>query len=481
MKKLEIERKYLLKPCSPENFLQSIGLRYHRYVIAQYYTPPQEGKYVRYRQRDQEFFKTIKRGEGMVREEHESLVTREEFDDHLASHTGNIIKKDRFVFLYEGMTYEMDRFKKTLKGLCYLEIEFDDEEIARKFVLPEIFSGLYLSEVTEDKRFNNSSISKSSSIPSLISSKHLAKSRESIFLEPYESTTVALESIFATLTMRFDKESKRLLQNTNTPETLHQFRVSIRKLKSIMDIFKVFLLPSWYAKHRQNLSFLMTQTNANRDRDVLLEQMPFYQSLLPKKIQKGLIPLQKLLLKEKEISDKHLLTFAEDELLEYELTSLSKPGIKSYSSEESISQPIIITAMRIVKKQISNILKKGKRLDANSEDEEYHRLRIKYKKLRYFIEVTQSLIEPKKYEESIKSIKKMQTILGDFNDYQVQQSLLLSFGNEPALQGKKSKKAMAQLAIELEKLKEEKEDLFRKKFAEMLIDEERIKKLFEAY
>ncbi len=502
MKELEIERKYLLRPCSPEDFLQSIGLKYHSYLIMQYYVPPLDGGYIRYRQRNQEFFKTIKRGEGMVKEEYESSVTKEEFDSNLENHTGNIIEKERFVFIYDDMTYEMDRFKKTLNGLCYLEIEFDDEETAREFILPEVFSGLYLSEVTEDQRFNNSSISKSSSIPTLDTnfdilakkvthalntSKHLTENAEnisfepyeSIFLEPYESTIVAIQSIFMALTMRLDKERKRLLKNSNTPEALHQFRVSIRRIRSVMDIFKAFLLPHWYALHRRNLSFLMTQTNSSRDRDVLLKQLPFYRSLLPDDMQKGLIPLQELLLKKKEVSDNNLLVLAENELLKYEITSLLRPGIKHYSSGEAVNQPIVITAMQIVENRVNNIIKKGKILDLNSTDEEYHKLRIKYKKLRYFTETMQSLANPKKYKESVRSMKKIQTILGDLNDYQVQQSLLLSLSDEPELQGDKSKNAMDLLDTKLEEFKKKKEELFKKKFIEMLEYKKRIKHLFE--
>ena len=100
MKEFEIERKFLLKPCSPKRFLYSAGLEYRKYFMQQYYLPEQEEGYIRYRRRDEEFFKTIKSGEGMVRKESEHLVSKEEFDSHLESHIGKVIEKERFVFLY---------------------------------------------------------------------------------------------------------------------------------------------------------------------------------------------------------------------------------------------------------------------------------------------------------------------------------------------------------------------------------------------
>ena len=131
MKGLEIERKYLLKPCSPKRFLHSVGSG----VSQVFYAAVLSSRAGRRGMSDiaggiSKFFKTIKSGEGMVREESEYLVTKEEFDKHLEDHVGKIIEKERFVFAHKGLTYELDRFFGPLKGLCYLEIEFDDEEAA---------------------------------------------------------------------------------------------------------------------------------------------------------------------------------------------------------------------------------------------------------------------------------------------------------------------------------------------------------------
>ena len=317
MKGFEIERKFLLKPCSPKRFLHSADLEYRKYFMQQYYLPEQEEGYIRYRRRDKQFFKTIKSGEGMVREESEYPVTKEEFDKHLENHVGKIIEKKRFVFTYKGLTYELDRFLGPLKGLCYLEIEFDDEESAEEFLLPKLFSRLAIAEVTYDKRFSNASISKSACIPALdsdldsllkkiISSIAPEESEEKITLEAYESTQTAIQAILRNLISIVEEDRKRLLQHRDDPEILHQFRVSMRRVRSTMGAFKKFFSPSWFALHRRNLSLLMAQTNTKRDIDVLLEKMDFYRSLLPKKMQKDLVPLKVYLLAEKELSLIHI-------------------------------------------------------------------------------------------------------------------------------------------------------------------------------
>ena len=496
MKELEIERKYLLRPCSPKRFLHAISLSYRRHSIMQYYLPPKEGEYVRYRKRDREFFKTIKRGEGLVREEYEDSVSKKEFESHLAGYAGNVIEKDRYVFTYEDVTYEMDRFHNTLDGLCYLEIEFEDEITARAFVLPDIFSSLYLAEVTEDKRFNNSSICKSATIPVLDSDlevlvkkvTHLLspeensrKKDEGLSLEPFECSSVAIQAIFRDLSHRLEGERKRLLANAEDPEILHQFRIVIRKIKSVMKAFRIFFQPDWFALHQRNLSLLLAQTNANRDMDVLLEKIPFYRSLLPAKRQKSLASLEQLLLEKKEASGREMFSLGENELLRYEIASMMKPRMQQFFNEKMTTQPIVISAIQSVRKQTESIIKKGKKLDDHSGEKAYHKLRIQYKKLRYCIEAVRPLVKKEKYREVMKLIKEMQAILGEFHDYQVQRTLLSALGDNKALQNKKTKKAMNLLLEEIVKLEEKQEEKFRKKFVKMELYEKKLRRLFEVY
>jgi len=164
---VEIERKFLFRPCTPKKFLDDLGVIYTKYSMQQYYISTEKYPNVRYRKKNNDFYKTIKSGNGLIRKEEESSVTQGEFLKYIDQHSGRVIEKDRFVFVYNDITYELDIFKKDLKGLCYLEIEFSDELSAREFELPEVFALLNIAEVTEDSRFNNVSLSIPGSIPSL--------------------------------------------------------------------------------------------------------------------------------------------------------------------------------------------------------------------------------------------------------------------------------------------------------------------------
>jgi len=220
----------------------------------------------------------------MVREEHEYQVEKEEFEAQLKKRLGAIIEKERFVFDYRGVTYEMDRFTGELTGLCYLEIEFSDLKSAEQFVLPDIFSSLVMAEVTYDKRFNNASLSKAAVIPSLDTGLEALVKRVTRTITPgefgarntivpFESSGVVICAVLQDLTTIFEKRTGAILRRSDDPHALHQFRVALRKIKSLLALFKKFFPPPWYQLHQRNLSYLIAQTNTKRDTDVLLEKM----------------------------------------------------------------------------------------------------------------------------------------------------------------------------------------------------------------
>lgn len=89
---------------------------------------------------------------GLVREEHEYLITEEEYEKLLTKKEGNTIYKTRYRFINEdGIEMEIDIFSGELEGLAYLEIEFIDIESAEKYQAP----GWVIKDVTTDLSYKN--------------------------------------------------------------------------------------------------------------------------------------------------------------------------------------------------------------------------------------------------------------------------------------------------------------------------------------
>lgn len=99
------------------------------------------------------FLLTVKRGTGLVREEWETDISREEFDS-LASRlypgTGMIEKRRYHIPLPDDRTAELHVHDGHLAGFSYVEVEFPSTEMAKAFQPPTWFG----REVTEEPRFS---------------------------------------------------------------------------------------------------------------------------------------------------------------------------------------------------------------------------------------------------------------------------------------------------------------------------------------
>ncbi len=152
---MEIEKKYLLNNL-PDNLEN-----YENYTIEQAYLS--DAPVVRVRKKisssENVFFLTVKSSGMFAREEVESAISETTYANFLKEVKGNVIAKQRYILpLSDGLKAELDLFKGIFEGVSIVEVEFPNEECAKKFTPPPYFG----DEVTFDKRFHNSNMSKMS-------------------------------------------------------------------------------------------------------------------------------------------------------------------------------------------------------------------------------------------------------------------------------------------------------------------------------
>jgi len=151
----EIEKKFLvtrsLESVVGKEVLETLDCS----EIEQFYIEINEEREIRFRKKvtkgTKTFYKTVKSGGGLVREEIETKVTEEEYKENLKNMVGNKISKRRY--LYNG--FEMDVYEGK-NDLFVIEMEFVSEEEANKFMLPNGFCPFV--EITYDKRWKNKNI-----------------------------------------------------------------------------------------------------------------------------------------------------------------------------------------------------------------------------------------------------------------------------------------------------------------------------------
>ncbi len=77
-------------------------------------------------------------------------------------------------------------------------------------------------------------------------------------------------------------------------------------------------------------------------------------------------------------------------------------------------------------------------INSQSADEKIHELRIEFKKLRYLIEFFVDLLPKKRTSKIVIEIKKIQTVLGDYNDYCIQIEFLNSYIDDTRIEMSKA-------------------------------------------
>ncbi len=146
---MEIERKFLVPslPCDLDS--RPCHLIEQAYLC----TSP----VVRIRRQDDDFILTYKGSGMMAREEYNLPLTKKSYEHLLTKADGCIITKRRYIIPLdtENLKAELDIFEGHHAGLRIVEVEFESEEQANRFVPPSWFG----EDVTFDGRYHNSYLS----------------------------------------------------------------------------------------------------------------------------------------------------------------------------------------------------------------------------------------------------------------------------------------------------------------------------------
>ena len=89
--------------------------------------------------------------DGMIRNEIDEEITKEEYESMLKKQEGNTINKTRYQLYDDGYLYAIDIFDGDLKGLAYLEVEFENQEDVENFETPDWVK----KDVTADLSYKN--------------------------------------------------------------------------------------------------------------------------------------------------------------------------------------------------------------------------------------------------------------------------------------------------------------------------------------
>jgi len=192
------------------------------------------------------------------------------------------------------------------------------------------------------------------------------------------------------------------------PEGVHQMRVATRRLRAAADLF-VLVLPARAQQLRAELGWLADVLGAVRDLDIQLGKLEDWCQTLPGEHGQALDDLGDLLTDHREAARARLLDALDSRRYE-RLVSALDAMIDHGPSRRSVhaKSPAVAALPELIGERHRAAARAAKRAQASRVLSDFHRLRIRSKRLRYAIEFTSGL-----YGNDVKRFAKQVAALQD--------------------------------------------------------------------
>ncbi|GGA77912.1 CHAD domain-containing protein [Neiella marina] len=229
-------------------------------------------------------------------------------------------------------------------------------------------------------------------------------------------------------------------------EFLHDYRVSLRKVRSVISLFKGIYSEQHTQEYKLAFSEHMAPTGRLRDLDVYLLEKESYFQLIPESLHEGLHIMFGQFEQERQQQLLMLRKRFASTSYQQSLEALASHFIEQPDAQEGPLAHLAAKAyaQQLVWKRYRKVCNIARGIDANTPDDDVHELRIHCKKLRYLMEFFTPLFPQKRIKALIKTLKGLQDNLGLFNDYSVQQESLQAYLANHANKGRKQDLMIAQ-------------------------------------
>ena len=171
------------------------------------------------------------------------------------------------------------------------------------------------------------------------------------------------------------------------------------------------------------------RTNALRDLDVHLMEREAQTARVPVALRAALTPLFDDLVEARVSVHKKVKTALKSATYRKSMRSLqaaidgAQPGPKGGVSVRKL-------ANKKIRRQLARVRTLGRAVGPATPDDEVHALRLECKKLRYLLEFFRALYPSDRVASTTKALKRLQDVLGTFNDRSVQQAALYTWLEE---------------------------------------------------
>ena len=211
-------------------------------------------------------------------------------------------------------------------------------------------------------------------------------------------------------------------------EFLHDYRVCLRRTRSLLGQIKNVFPADAVTHFRTEFQWLARATSTKRDLDVLLLSLRRMSKSLPADDLAAFFAF----LSRKQLHEQRVL----ERLLEGNRYRALLAGWQNFLQDAppgvpepaDAARPLVELTSRRILRLYRRVVDHAMAIQDKTPADAIHRVRIEAKKLRYVIDATRSLHDRRDLDRTIDSLKRVQSVLGDFNDAQVQERNLLDSG-----------------------------------------------------
>lgn len=216
-------------------------------------------------------------------------------------------------------------------------------------------------------------------------------------------------------------------------EFLHDYRVQLRKIRSVLSLFKGVYDDAQTAELKRRFSALAEPTGRSRDLDVYLLKTDEYRRLLPESLRNGLDALFDTFNRQRASEHEGLSHHLRSTAYKREITRLAKLFKRPKELKPGAHADLAAHeyACRQIWRHYRKVRKAASAIGPDTPDAEIHELRIRCKKLRYLMEFFSPVFPKPALNRLLRPLKRLQEHLGLFNDYSVQQASLRAFLQAP--------------------------------------------------
>jgi CHAD domain-containing protein len=218
-------------------------------------------------------------------------------------------------------------------------------------------------------------------------------------------------------------------------EFLHDFRVSVRRSRSVQRELKHVFPAQELERFRVEFRWLQQITGDARDLDVYVLEFDEYRAMVPEDIRADLDPVLGVLGRRRAAAHREMVRALRSDRaaairLEWSAFLDALPGLPGDERPDAARSIGALAGERIAK-VYRRMVRMGDAIDDSSPPEDYHELRKKGKELRYLLELFATPVYPTEVvKPMIKALKALQDVLGRHQDREVQAATLRSLRDE---------------------------------------------------